>query len=110
MQANFTNLLNQSNGSRILCILAPAITVIFPALSRSKRTPWSLGVDHQGSFGLMVSFYQPFYSEPASENLTSVECLNLLTTIYGISSFMLLRMFIRFLNSLHKDDAVTIPP
>jgi hypothetical protein len=51
-----------------------------------------------------------FYSEPASENLTSVECLNLLTTIYRISSFMLLQMFIQFLNPLYRDDAVTIPP
>jgi len=50
------------------------------------------------------------FSEPASENLTSVECLNLLTTIYRISSFMLLQMFIGFLNSLYRDDAVTIPP
>ena len=95
---------------------------IFSALSRSKRTPLSLGVDHHGLLRVSVLALRPastsspilanalFFSESASGNLTSVECQNLLTTIYRISSFMLLQMFIGFLNSLYGDDAVTIPP
>ena len=85
---------NQSNSSRI-CVLAPGITVIFPAPSAVRR-------EHHGHSALITT--------PASGNLTSVECQNLLTTIYRISSFMLLQMFIGFLNSLYGDDAVTIPP